>query len=262
MALQNAPRRLIDLSVTLDDRIPADPPGLGPTIRYSDHDEGARDFERMFGMPVHRQLSGKGAAVERVDMTTHNGTHMDAPWHYHPTMNGGEPAMTIDAVPLEWCMGRGVKLDFRQLPNGHVVSAAEVEAELIRIGHDLRGGDIVLVNTSAGARYGQADYVASGCGMGREATLWLAGRGVRVCGTDAWSWDAPLMGQMARVRETGDDSLFWEGHKAGADCIYCHMEKLANLHLLPSTGFEVIAFPIKVARASAGWCRPVALINT
>lgn len=35
-------------------------------------------------------------------------------------------------------MGRGVKLDFRHLPNGRMVSAATVEAELIRIGHDLR----------------------------------------------------------------------------------------------------------------------------
>ena len=254
-------RRLIDLSVTLDDRIPADPPGLGPRIRYSTHDEGALDFERLFGMPVARQLEGKGAAVERVEMTTHNGTHMDAPWHYHPTMNGGERAITIDEVPLEWCMGPGVRLDFRHLPDGHVVTVNEVQAELARIGHDLRPGDIVLVNTAAGARYGQPGYVAAGCGMGRAATLWLAERGMHVCGTDAWSWDAPLMAQMARVRETGDDSLFWEGHKAGADCVYCHMEKLANLDHLPGTGFEVMACPVKVAGGSAGWCRPVALID-
>ncbi|MDI5791046.1 hypothetical protein PO124_29580 [Bacillus licheniformis] len=37
--------------------------------------------------------------------------------------------------------------------------------------HKLAPGDIVLVNTSAGAKYGQSDYLDSGCGMGREATL-------------------------------------------------------------------------------------------
>src|SRR5690606_10464519 len=113
-------------------------------------------------------------------------THMDAPWHYHPTQDGGMPAMTIDQVPLVWCMGPGVKLDFRDRPDGHVCSAAEVEAELGRIGHRLAPGDIVLVNTRAGARYGHDDYVSAGCGMGREATLWLVERGMRVCGTDAW----------------------------------------------------------------------------
>lgn len=253
--------RIIDLSVVLDDRIPADPPGLGPKITYSDHDEGARDFEKIFGIPVEHQFQGKGAAVERLELTTHNGTHMDAPWHYHPTMNGGEPAHTIDQVPLEWCMGPGVKLDFRALPDGHVVGVEEIKAELDRIGHKLERGDIVLVNTRAGARYGQPDYVAAGCGIGREATLWLTAQGMRVCGTDAWSWDAPLMSQMAKIKETGDHTLFWEGHKAGADCVYCHMEKLANLELLPSTGFDVVAFPVKVARGSAGWCRPVAILR-
>ncbi len=48
-----------------------------------------------------------------------------------------------------------------------------MEAELTRIGHDLQPLDIVVVNTSAGVSYGQPDYVASGCGMGREATLYL-----------------------------------------------------------------------------------------
>ena len=254
-------RKIIDLSVAIENDVPADPPPLLPLITYLDHAQGAAEMEQMFGIPVDKQLEGAGPAAERVAMTTHNGTHLDAPWHYHPTMNGGERAITIDEVPLDWCMGPGVKFDFRALPDGHVVTAAEVEAELARIGHDLSPGDIVLVNTGAGARYGTADYLSAGCGMGREATLWLAERGVRVCGTDAWSWDAPLASQAAKVRETGDYALFWEGHKAGAACVYCHIEKLTNLDQLPATGFEVMALPVKVARASAGWCRAVAVIH-
>ena len=254
-------RQIIDLSVAIENDVPADPPPLLPRITYLDHSQGAVEMEQMFGIPVGKQLDGAGPAAERVAMTTHNGTHLDAPWHYHPTMNGGERAITIDEVPLEWCMGPGVKLDFRALPDGHVVTPTELDAELARIGHDLRPGDIVLVNTRAGARYGHADYLSAGCGMGRRATLWLAERGVRVCGTDAWSWDAPLASQAAKIKETGDYSLFWEGHKAGADCVYCHIEKLTNLDQLPATGFEVMALPVKVARASAGWCRAVAMIH-
>lgn len=254
-------RKIIDLSVELTDQIQSDPPGLLPKIEYLDHGAGAGEFSEMFGLPQGVLRDEAGAAVERCTLTTHNGTHMDAPWHYHPTMNGGERAITIDEVPLEWCFGNGVKLDFRDRPNGHTITAAEVEAELARVNHELSPGDIVLVNTAAGARYGQSDYVGTGCGMGREATLYLTERGVKVCGTDAWSWDPPLMSQAAKARETGDWSIFWEGHKAGADACYCHMEKLANLDLLPATGFEVIALPVKVAKGSAGWCRPVALLN-
>ena len=183
---------------------------------------------------------------------------MDAPWHYASTMNRGERAATIDEVPLDWCYRPGVKLDFRHLPDGHVVRAREVEDELARINHDLQPLDVVLVNTGAAAR--QDDYLDSGCGMGREATLYLTERGVRVVGTDAWSWDAPFSHTARRFRETQDASLIWEGHKAGREIGYFQMEKVSNLHLLPSTGFQVICFPVKIRAASAGWVRAVAVL--
>ena len=63
-------------------------------------------------------------------------------------MNRGERAITIDEVPLDWCFQPGVKLDFRHLPDGYVVTAADVEAELERIGHVLQPLDIVVVNTA------------------------------------------------------------------------------------------------------------------
>ena len=145
---------------------------------------------------------------------------------------GGKPAATIDEIPLDWCYRPGVKLDFRSLPDGHVVSAAEVEAELERIGHELAPLDIVVVNTAAGARYGAPDYVDRGCGMGRDATLYLTSRGVRITGTDGWSWDAPFVHTARRYAQTKDASIIWEGHKAGREIGYCHLEKLHNLELL------------------------------
>lgn len=254
-------RRIVDLSVVMKGGIASDPPPLRPKITHRDHYFGAQEFAAMAGLKPSDLLGGAGPASEVCEITTHAGTHLDAPWHYHPTMNNGERAITIDEVPLEWCIGPGVKLDFRHLPDGHVVSAAEVEAELARIGHDLQPGDIVLVNTSAGERYGEDDFLDKGVGMGREATLYLTGKGVRVVGTDAWGWDAPLKYMKESVERTGDSSLFWEGHKAGAEAAYCQIEKLANLEQLPATGYTVSALPVKVERASAGWCRAVAIFD-
>jgi kynurenine formamidase len=116
-------------------------------------------------------------------------------------MTNGDPSAKIDEIPLEWFLGRGVKLDFRRFPDGYVVTAADVDEELDRIGHTLEPFDIVLVNTSAGKRFGLDNYVDSGCGMGREATLYLTSRGVRVTGTDAWSWDVPPKFYGRAVRE-------------------------------------------------------------
>jgi kynurenine formamidase len=152
---------------------------MRPRITYQRHAETVREMQHFFpGVSAEQLPGGEGfAAAEWVTLTTHNGTHLDAPWHFHPTMGGGKPALTIDEVPLDWCFRPGVKLDFRHFPNGYVVTAADVEAELARIEHELQPLDIVLVNTAAGAAVGNPDFVNIGCGMGYEATMYFTSRG-------------------------------------------------------------------------------------
>jgi kynurenine formamidase len=256
-------RRFVDLSIYLENEVITDPPFMRPKITYQSHADTVAEANHFFpGVTAEQFPGGRGfAAAEWVTLTTHNGTHLDAPWHFDPLMDGDKPAMTIDEVPLDWCFRPGVKLDFRHLPNGHVVTAAEVEAELARIGYTLRPLDIVLVNTAAGGAVGNPDFVNIGCGMGYEATMYLLERGVRLTGTDAWSWDAPFSYTARRVAETGDTSLIWEGHKAGRDIGYCHLEKLHNLEALPPFGYTVSCFPHKVKGASAGWTRAVAIFE-
>jgi kynurenine formamidase len=254
--------RFVDLSVSLENGVSSDPPGLEPQIDYIDHNTGAKQIASIFpGLAPEDLPDAEGWAVENLRLTTHSGTHMDAPWHYASTMNQGEPAYTIDQIPLDWCFRPGVKLDFRSQPDGHILTRDEMQAEFGRIGYDLQPLDIVLVNTAAGEAYGTPDYLSSGCGVGREATLWLLERGVRVVGTDAWSWDAPFSYTRQRFSEHRDPSIIWEGHKAGREVGYCHMEKLSNLHLLPATGFLVSCFPYKIKSASAGFTRCVAMFE-
>ena len=187
------PRRFIDISVTLDADIVSDPPLIQPRIDYLSHDQTAGQVAAFFpGLRPDQLPGGEGWAIERLQIATHNGTHLDAPYHHHSTMNrrltpGGESAATIDEVPLEWCFSQGVKLDFRHMADGYVATPGDVQAELRRISYDLAPLDIVVINTSAAARGGHADYIVWGCGIGRYATLWLLERGVRFTVTDAWS---------------------------------------------------------------------------
>src|SRR3982074_22727 len=152
-------RRLIDISVPLQNDVPADPPGGHPTTQYIDHQQGLPRMLQFFeGLKAEDLPDGQGWAVEQVQLSTHNGTHLDAPWHFHPTMNRGERSWTIDEVPLEWCLQPGVKLDFRHFPDGYVATAGDVEGEpkrqmrpaglcQFRLRHGLWSNDV-----SAGAR--------------------------------------------------------------------------------------------------------------
>lgn len=255
-------RRFVDLSIFLENDVVSDPEPYRPRIDYIDHKQTLGDLVKFFpGITPEDMPDAEAWAIERIELITHNGTHLDAPYHYASTMNKGARAWTIDEVPLEWCFQPGVKLDFRHFPDGYVVTADDVEAELNRIGHSLKPLEIVVINTRAGSAYGSSDYVTAGCGMGKAATLFLLDRGVRLTGTDGWSWDAPFGYTAEKYKETKDASLIWEGHKAGLEVGYCHLEKLHNLEALPADGFFISCFPFKIRGASAGWTRAVAIFD-
>ena len=109
-------RRFVDLSIYLENDVISDPPPFAPKIAYTKHDQSVERIAQFFpGLEKKDLPDGQGWAVETIQLSTHNGTHLDAPYHFHPTMNKGERAITIDEVPLEWCFQPGVKLDFREM---------------------------------------------------------------------------------------------------------------------------------------------------
>lgn len=253
---------LIDLSISIQNGVPADPPGYELEISYISHQDTVSVLQKRYpGLHAKDLVGGDAFALERVNLSTHNGTHVDAPWHYGSRMADGSRPRTIDEMPLDWFFQPAVKLDFRHFVDGYIVQPADIDRELDRIGYQLKHRDIVLINTCAGEKFGQKDFPFSGCGMGRDATNHLTAQGVRVVGTDAWSWDAPYAQVAERYARDRDGSIIWEGHKAGLEQEYCQIEKLCNLAALPATGFRVVCFPVKIHAASAGWTRAVAILD-
>jgi len=252
--------RIIDLSLPLENNAAWAPWWARNRVKYQDHKFSLWVTWLLLGVGARYFRTGLAWANETITLSTHGTTHVDAPYHYGP-LSEGKPAATIDQIPLKRFYGPGVVLDISHLNTDAAASAADLQAALSSAGHDLQPGDIVLVKTGNDQHYGTRSYFSRGPGVSAEATRWLLDQGVKLTGIDSWGWDAPLHVQAKKARQTGRNDIFWEAHMVGVDQEYSHMERLANLDELPSSGFTVCAFPLKVKGGSAGPARVVAMIE-
>ena len=117
----------------------------------------------------------------------------------------------------------------------------------------------MLIHTGRDRYYDRGDYPGRGPGVTADATHWLYDRGIRVVGIDAWGWDRPLHMEADDAKRAGQPGIFWTAHQT--DLEYCQIERLANLGDLPSTGFTVACFPLKLVGGSAAPARVVAILS-
>ncbi len=251
--------RVIDLSQTLSNSTSAFE-AMPHVIEYVDHKQTVAISEEKFGLGAEHWRDGLVWAHERVTLTTHSGTHIDAPYHYAPT-SGGSPARTIDDVPFRWVMGDGVVLHMMDRDRRAGITEADVRRELDRIGYALKPYDIVLVRTDVSKHYHEPGYDMLHPGLRRDATAWMVDQGVKLIGIDAWGIDRTFE-IMRDEALAGNDDQLWESHKFGTEKEYSQIEKLCNLEALPRQhGFQVLALPVKIERGSGAWSRVVALVE-
>jgi kynurenine formamidase len=251
--------KAIDLSVALE---PVSGEPVPVQIEYIDHVTGAKLLGEPVGLGAEAFPEGLGLSLEHVRMTSHSGTHVDAPAHYGPR-SGGERAQTIDEVKLERFFANGVLL---RCPGGVAdgpVQLSDITAELQHIRHALTPGEIVLIYTGADQRWNTPEYFTNFRGVSREATRFLVEDcGIEVIGVDSFGFDPPFDDMLSRYRRTPDQDVLWPAHFYGRTRPYFQIERLANLSALPRpTGFKVACFPLKLRRCGAGPSRVVALLE-
>ena len=250
-------QRIIDLSLPI-----MDGGGFGrpAELHYYNHEQRGRTLADVMGFDA-ADIDQRANAMEEFSfLTTHTGTHFDAPYHYTSTTQG-EPALTVDQIPLEYCFGPGVWLDLSHKGAGEDITTKDMEEATSAIRYSIHPADIVLIHTGASHAYGQESCDNMNPGMTREATLWLADRGVRMVGIDACCWDRPPELQIKSVKQRERRGRYMEGHRAAGERGLCILEWLVNIDQLPHYGFKVYAFPIKIERAGGSWVRAVAMVE-
>ena len=177
-------------------------------------------FERTWLME-----DGSPVNVGRMTMSTHSGSHGDAPLHYSAT------AADIASVDLDPYLGQCLVVDAR---------AAEGAVEIGDL-PELDGSTRVLLRTFENFPHDQWD--SGFTAIAPETIAWLAEQGVRLIGTDAPSVDP-------------QESKTMDAHKA---VLAADMRILEGLVLddVPPGRYELIALPLKIAGGDAGLCRAI-----
>ena len=254
------PSRILDLSKEIFYNR-HDPFFMRVRIKHHAHAK-ARWLVRLLGLPFKLFPSDfAGWADDTITkMGVHSTTHVDAPWHYGPTDAQGQRLPAAHEMPLDLCFGPGVVFDMTHKAQGEEIHVVDMEQALAQSGAQLAPGSIALIKTGRDRHQGTRQYWKLGTGMSGPATDWLIERGVLVMGIDQWGWDLPFHTQIAKARRSKDGSSFWQGHLVGRRRPYWQMEQLCGLEKLPSHGFDVAVFPLRLRNASAAPARVVAFL--
>jgi Predicted metal-dependent hydrolase len=256
--------QIIDLSVSVDAKGWEPNPVVHEIMNHADGAQHMAEEMREYGLEIDPAdlPNGELLSIDTLTLTSHTGTHVDAPAHYGSVVSYGNGVpRTIDEIPLDWFYNPGFVLDLTRVEE-QVADAAYLEKELARIGYTPQPMDIALLRTRASEWIGTPMYFSEFVGLDRGATELLLDFGIKVIGTDAFSVDAPFGDMITRYQQTDDKSVLWPAHFIGREREFCHVERLSNLDALPRPyGFTVSCFPFKISGAGAGWTRAVAIFN-
>ena len=224
--------RVIDLSQTLEEHMPHFPThSMFFHNLWSSYKHGGRS--------LHYQLV----------MHEHNGTHVDAPAHF---LSHAQPDahVTIERVPLTQLMGRGVRVDCRDIKTGEYVSKNRLSEWEGQHGPIL-AGDIVIFDfgwaENWGLRPNDQRYVENWPGVGMDVAEYLLSKQAAAIGVDTLSPDPP---EALRTEPI---------HPVVLEKQMLIIENLCNLNQLPDF-FLFLALPLKIREGSGSPLRAVALV--
>ena len=224
--------RPIDLSQTLEEHMP----------NFPTHAKFFHNLWESYG------LGGRSLSYQLV-VHEHNGTHVDAPAHF---LKNAKPDayVTIERVPLNQLLGRGVRVDCRDTKAGEYVSQAQLQKWEASHG-PIEAGDIVLFDFGWAANWGvrpnAQHYLENWPGVSMDTAEYLLTKQVAAIGVDTLSPDPP---EALRTQPI---------HPVVLEKQVLIIENLCNLDQLPDF-FLFLALPLKIREGSGSPLRAVALV--
>jgi kynurenine formamidase len=152
-----------------------------------------------------------GKVAHAVELTTHTGTHVDAPAHFLPD------GATIDEVAVDVLVGRYRVADLRAHA-GDAITAA-VLAETL---DDFEGGGVVLVTGDVDRHFDGDAFFERAAVLTADAAEWLVDRGVTAVANDFLTESIAGPERPVHTRLLGADVPIVE--------YLCHTDAVADRH--------------------------------
>jgi kynurenine formamidase len=184
-------------------------------------------------------------AVNRLEMSEHTGTHVDAISHMARQYRG----QSIDTMPLNMFYTEGICLDLSHKGLRDLIETDDMEQALFVAGLEIKAGDTVLLYTDHYRRaYGTGDWL-NGPGVSSDCARWLGQQGIAAFGVETAS---------PGVRHVSNKEV----HHICGELGFTHYENLINLYRLTGRGrFRFIGLPLKIRGGTGSPVRAVAVFE-
>nr|AIF02603.1 Cyclase family protein [uncultured marine thaumarchaeote KM3_158_B05] len=214
--------KVLDLTLTISEKIPAFPgsphPHFIPWEKIKDDDYN----------------------LELLFLSTHTGTHMDAPHHFL------EKGTKIHEISLKKLVSETVLIKTRKKSNE---SVTKTDIQKFEKKHGkIKGFSSVIFYTGWQRNLQKKYYFTKNPGLSVSAAKYLASKKVSLVGIDSPSIDL------------GIDSKF-SVHQIFAKKGMLIVENLANLDKIKSSKFHLIVLPLKLKNATGSPVRAVAFVD-
>ncbi|MDO8685132.1 MAG: cyclase family protein [Clostridiales bacterium] len=185
---------------------------------------------------VHNTVESIGYNITQISMSSHQGTHLDAPFHF---INDGT---TVDELPLESFAGKAFLVDMRHKKPHEPLNIDDFLPYENRISKGTR----LIYQTGWDKKFPDKSYFSEFPYLTKELADWFAGKGIMMLGMDTPTPN-PVDWKYVHHALLGKGIVIVEG--------------LANLNKITADEFLFVAAPLRLKGRDGSPVRALAFEN-
>ena len=214
--------KVIDLTLTISENIPTFPGSPQPNfINWENIEKDGYNLELLF-------------------LSTHTGTHIDAPYHFV------KKGQKIDQIVTKRLVTEAILIKIRK-GSDQAITKADIQQFEKKHGK-VSDGSTVIFQTGWQKNLNKKSYFMKNPGLAVSASKYLASKKINLVGIDSPSIDL------------GKDEKFSVHHILAKNNILI-VENLVNLEKIHSDEFHLIVAPLKLKNATGSPVRALALVD-